>query len=77
MDLTAEQIAEAALSLSNEERARLADRLVESLDPEAGSPLHLVWAKEAERRLQEVRSGKAKTIPGEEALARVRKSLGR
>jgi putative addiction module component (TIGR02574 family) len=76
MALTAEQIAEAALLLSNEDRARLADRLVESLDPEAGSPIHAVWAKEAERRLEEVRSGKVKTIPGDEALARVRKALG-
>jgi putative addiction module component (TIGR02574 family) len=77
MSLTAEQIAEAALSLSNEERARLADRLVESLDPEAGSPIHQLWATEAARRRDEVRSGKVKTIPGDVGLASVRKALGR
>jgi putative addiction module component (TIGR02574 family) len=76
MSLTAEQIAEAALLLSNEDRARLADRLVESLDPEAGSPIHQLWAAEAARRLEEVRKGTVKTIPGDEALARVRKALG-
>jgi putative addiction module component (TIGR02574 family) len=77
MSLTAEQVAEAALLLSNEDRARLADRLVESLDPEEGSPIHQLWAAEAGRRLEEVRSGKIKTIPGDEALAHVRKALGR
>lgn len=77
MSLTAEQIVEAALLLSNEDRALLADRLVESLDPEAGSPIHTLWAAEARRRRDEVRSGKVKTIPGDEALARVRKALGR
>jgi putative addiction module component (TIGR02574 family) len=69
-----DQVAEAALALSGEERALLADRLVESLDPAEDRDLQRIWAIEAHRRLEEVRSGSVKTIPGDEALARVRKA---
>ena len=31
-----------------------------------------LWGAEAERRLTEIKSGKAKCIPGEEVLRRVR-----
>jgi hypothetical protein len=72
-----EQIAEEALALSSDARALLADRLVESLDPVEDEAVRALWITEAERRRDEVRSGKVKTIPGEEALAAVRRSLGR
>jgi len=75
MSLTIEQIAEAALSLPNEARARLADRLVESLDPIEAGHIHQLWAAEAKHRLDDVRSGRVKTIPGKEALAKVRRSF--
>jgi putative addiction module component (TIGR02574 family) len=77
MGMTVEQIAEAALSLPSEARALLADRLVESLDPAEGGPLRQLWAAEAIRRRDDVRSGRVQTIPGEEALARVRGAVGR
>jgi putative addiction module component (TIGR02574 family) len=72
-----DQISAAALALPSEARALLADRLVESLDPAEDGNLHQLWAVEALRRRDEVRSGKVQTIPGEEALARVRRSVGR
>jgi putative addiction module component (TIGR02574 family) len=77
MSLTVEQIAEEALALPSEARALLADRLVESLDPVEDTQLHQLWAAEAQRRLEEVRSGKVKTIPGDEALARIRRAVAR
>jgi putative addiction module component (TIGR02574 family) len=77
MSLTVEQIAEAALSLPNEARALLADRLVESLDPAEGSHIAKLWSAEARRRRDEVRSGRVQTIPGDEALARVRRAVAR
>jgi putative addiction module component (TIGR02574 family) len=76
MSMTVEQIAEAALSLPSEARALLADRLVESLDPAEDGTVHQLWAAEALRRRDEVRSGRVKTIPGDEALARVRRAVG-
>ncbi len=66
-----------ALALPTEQRALLADRLVESLDAGEVSRLDQLWAGEAKRRRDEVRQGRVQTIPGDEALARVRRSLGR
>jgi hypothetical protein len=75
---TVEQLAEQAMSLPGESRARLADILVESLD--ADTPLTQIdrlWLSEAKRRRDEVRAGKVKTISGDETLRRVRDSLRR
>lgn len=77
MGMTIEQIAAEALSLSNEARAALADRLVESLDPADDSYVKQLWVTEAMRRRDDVRSGRVKTIPSEEALARVRRAVAR
>ena len=77
MSLSVEQIVEEALALPGEARVQLADRLVESLDPAEDEKTHKLWATEALRRRDEVRSGCVKTIPGDEALARVRKAVGR
>ncbi|MFA5242679.1 MAG: addiction module protein [Sulfuricella sp.] len=77
MNLTIEQIAEEALSLPSEARALLADRLVESLDPLEDGYIRQLWAAEARTRRDDVRSGLVKTIPGQEALDRVRKSVTR
>ena len=77
MSTTVEQLAEQAMSLPGESRARLADILVESLDTEALTEIDRLWLLEAKRRRDEVRSGKVKTIPGDEALRSVRDSLRR
>jgi putative addiction module component (TIGR02574 family) len=77
MAMTIEQIAEEALSLPSEARALLADRLVESLDPGEDGPVRQLWAVEAIRRRDEVRSGRVQAIPGDEALARVRSAVAR
>jgi len=72
-----EQLAEQAMNLPGESRARLADLLVESLDSAALGEIDRLWLSEAKRRRDEVRAGKVKTIPGEEALRSVRDSLRR
>ena len=77
MSLTIEQIAEEALSLPSEARALLADRLVESLDPLEDGYIRQLWVAEARTRRDEVRGGLVKTIPGQEALDRVRKPVTR
>lgn len=77
MGMTVEQIAEAALALPSEARAILADRLVESLDPAEDGTARQLWVAEAIRRRDEVRSGQVQTIPGDEALARVRGAVRR
>ncbi len=77
MSLTIEQITEEALSLPSEARALLADRLVESLDPLKDGYIRQLWIAEARTRRDDVRTGLVGTIPGQEALARVRKSVTR
>ena len=73
--LTVEQISEQALAHPSEARALLADRLVESLDPAEDVRIRELWRDEVLRRRDDVRSGRVKTIPGDEALARVRRAV--
>ena len=77
MSTSVEQLAEQAMRLPVESRARLADLLVESLDTDELGRIEQLWIAEAKRRRDEVRSGKVKTIPGPEALRKVRDTLKR
>ena len=70
-----EQLAEQAMALPSESRARLADRLVESLDVAELGAIDNLWVAEAMRRRDEIRSGSVETIDGEDALRKVRDSL--
>jgi putative addiction module component (TIGR02574 family) len=55
-----------ALALSLKERGLLIDRLVESLDDEpAEEGVEAAWADEIKRRVDDIRSGRVETIPGE------------
>ena len=75
MSSTLEQLAEQAMSLSVESRAKLADLLVESLDSVELGRIEQLWVTEAKRRRDEVRSGKVTSISGPEALRKVRDTL--
>jgi hypothetical protein len=75
MATTWEQLAEQAMNLPSESRARLADRLVESLDVDDLGLIDRLWTAEAKRRRDEVRAGRVQTINGEDALRKVRDSL--
>ena len=75
--MTMDQIAKEALALPSEARALLADRLVESLDAAEANRIDKLWGTEARRRRNEVREGQVQTIAGDEALAQVRRSVGR
>jgi hypothetical protein len=77
MSTTVEQLAEQAMNLSSEARAKLADLIVESLDASELGRIEQLWLAEAKRRHDEVRSGKIKTIPGPEGLRKVRDTLKR
>jgi hypothetical protein len=70
-----EQLAEEILSLPSASRALLADRLVESLEFDLDPSIQVAWLAEAKRRRDEVRDGSVRPIPGEEALAQVRRLI--
>lgn len=77
MPLTLEQLTAEAMQLPVESRVLLADRLVESLDSAELDNIQRLWTAEAIRRRDEVRSGRVKSIPGEQVLDEVRRLVGR
>lgn len=68
------EIEKDALRLSSEDRARLAVRLLSSLEETAESPeeIETLWIAEAERRFQELRDGVVQGIPAEDVFAELR-----
>ncbi|WP_328983627.1 addiction module protein [Thiorhodovibrio winogradskyi] len=68
--MNTKQLINEAVSLPVEERALVIDSLLRSLNqPE--SDIDKIWAKEAKRRLNELRSGRVKAIQGEEVFKKV------
>ena len=72
MVVSFEEILSAALSLSPEERAMLADHLLASLDGPNQKEIDAAWAEEAERRMREIDEGKVELIDGELVMQRLR-----
>lgn len=64
------KLIEEALSLPVEERAIIADALLRSLNM-PDSTVDTKWAEVARRRLQELRSGKVKPIPGDQVFSEI------
>lgn len=60
-----------AAELSEQDRAALAGLLIESLEGEPEPDLQAAWAAEIERRVAELDSGTAKTVPWEEVRQRL------
>lgn len=75
--LSIEQLTQEALSLPSAARALLVEKLVESLEFETDPAIQAAWNSEAKRRRDAIRSGAVQPISGEEALAQVRRLLGR
>jgi putative addiction module component (TIGR02574 family) len=65
----AQALTEAALKLPPEDRERLVESLIASLDQ--GSALHPDWHDEIVRRLAEMQAGRTRFIPADEAMARL------
>jgi hypothetical protein len=77
MPLTPEELASEALGLPADDRARLADLIVESLDTDELGQNDNAWLAEARLRRDDVRAGRVKTIPSTDALKQVRDALKR
>jgi putative addiction module component (TIGR02574 family) len=70
------ELLEKALALSTQERGELAARLIDSLDD--GSPedgVEEAWQEEVQRRVDDIRSGRVQTIPGEQLRERLNARL--
>ena len=67
------ELLEKALALSTQDRGLLIDRLIASLDEEpAEEGVEAAWDNEIKSRVDDIRSGRVKTIPGEQVLARLK-----
>jgi putative addiction module component (TIGR02574 family) len=69
-----EELARKARALSPEDRVRLAEELlatVQEVDPE----IEAAWDEEIRRRIAEIDGGTAKLIPAEEVFAEVRRLI--
>ena len=68
------EIEKDALRLPAEDRARLALRLLSTLEGTTESPeeIEKLWIAEAERRFQELRDGVVQGVPAREVFAELR-----
>jgi putative addiction module component (TIGR02574 family) len=70
------EVLEKALALSTQERGLLIDHLIESLDEgSAEDGVEEAWDEEIKRRVDDIRSGKVKMIPGEQVLRELAKEF--
>jgi len=64
------RLLEQALALSVEEQEALADSLISNLGEKVDEGVQAAWHAEIEKRIADLDSGKAKTIPWEEVRKR-------
>jgi putative addiction module component (TIGR02574 family) len=77
MSSNLDQITADAMKLPLRDRVQLAQRLVSTLDDEMETGTEALWFAEAERRLEELRSGKVEGIPAEDVFRNAREALKR
>ena len=77
MVMSVDEITKEAIKLEPSARAALADRLIESLESEEPDEIQRLWAADAIRRRDEVRTGKVQPVAGEQVLDEVRRLVGR
>lgn len=75
MSTLVEELSAKARALSAEDRARLAEDLLASLEqsPESSTTAEAAWDQEIQRRVEDVKSGTAKLVPAEEVYAETRR----
>lgn len=71
-----ETLRNAALSLTEQERAKLASDLMASLDGPSDGDVAEAWDIEICRRINEIESGKAELLDLDEVLARAKSRIG-
>lgn len=77
MPTLVEELSARAKALPAEDRARLAEELLESLQGEADVEAEAAWEREIERRVAEIESGAVHFVPAEEVRAEARRLIRR
>jgi putative addiction module component (TIGR02574 family) len=70
-----EELSQKARALSREERAHLAQVLLDSLREHVDPEIDAAWDEELRRRIAEIEAGTAKFIPAQEVFAEIRQLL--
>jgi putative addiction module component (TIGR02574 family) len=66
-----DELLSAVLALPPSQRAELAHKLLQSLEPESSPEVQEAWADELVRRARELESGTVKAVPWPEARAEI------
>ena len=75
MTQEADELLKKALTLSEQDRAALAGSLIDSLDEVDEASVQSAWNEEISRRIEDLDSGKAKTVPWVEVRRRIQAKL--
>ena len=70
--MSLQEVKTLALELTIQERAELADILLETLDQPTRKEIDQRWAEVITRRVEELRSGKVNGVPGDIVLQKLR-----
>jgi putative addiction module component (TIGR02574 family) len=73
--MNTEQLEAEIMKLSLDARAKLAERIILSLDAPSDAENLQLWIQEAERRLRDLREGKAKEVAAEDVFRRARAAI--
>ena len=73
MSTLLEELSKKAQTLTVEERAQLAQELLESVDRDADPDIQSAWEAEIAERVAKYERGEAKLIPAEEVFAAARR----
>jgi len=77
MSLTVDQIVEEVRRLPREQSVELFDLLLAETIDTVDLEIEQAWKTETRRRIAEIESGTETGVPGEEALAELRRVIGR
>jgi len=77
MPTVAKKIIDDVLLLPTDARISLVEQLLKSLNLPTQPEVDRLWAKEAERRIAQIETGKVKLISGERVFSNIRKKYKR
>jgi putative addiction module component (TIGR02574 family) len=73
--MNTEQLEAEIMKLSIDARAKLAEKIILSLDAPSDEENLQLWVSEAERRLKDLREGKAQEVPAADVFKRARAAI--
>lgn len=77
MSLTLDQIVEETRSLPHDVVSELVDRILLAAHGGQTDAHEKAWSETVHRRIEEIRSGEVRLVPGEEVSAKIRRIVGR